>query len=120
MRGIQLLRHRKFSTSFNFLVRLISENFLLRSRVSHAHVTQRVSSHSDKRTSSFTELCTSENHVLTCTLRCMLCSCVVNLNGFAICVLNPQSITDSDLSMKVLTFAKNDNNYGNLSYDQKC
>ena len=40
------------------LERLISENFLLRSTVSHAHVTQRVSSHSDERTSSFTELCT--------------------------------------------------------------
>ena len=54
----KLLRHCKLCTSFNILERLISENFLLRSRVPHAYVTQRVSSHSNERTPSFTELCT--------------------------------------------------------------
>ena len=55
----KLLRHRKLCTSFNILERLISENFLLQSRVYHAYVTQRV-----LRTSSFTELCTFENRAL--------------------------------------------------------
>ena len=60
----KLLRHRKLCTSFNILERLISENFLLRSRVFHGYVTHRVSSHSDERTSSFTELYTFENRAL--------------------------------------------------------
>ena len=82
---VKLLQHRKLCMSFNILECLISENFLLRSRVSHACVTQRVSSHSDERTSSLTGLCTFENHVLRCCmLRCILCGCVVNLNGFAV------------------------------------
>ena len=37
----ELLRHCKLCTSFNILECLISENFLLWSRVSHAYVTQR-------------------------------------------------------------------------------
>ena len=60
----KLLRHCKLCTSFNILECLISENFLLRSRVSHAYVTQRVSSHSDECTSGFIELCTFENRAL--------------------------------------------------------
>ena len=63
----KLLWHHKLCMHFNILERLISENFLLQSRVSHAYVTQRVSSHSDERMSSFTELCTFENHALWCT-----------------------------------------------------
>jgi len=63
----KLLQHCKLCTSFNILECLISEKFLLQSRVSHAYVTQRVLSHSDERTSSFTELCTFENHALWCT-----------------------------------------------------
>ena len=51
----KLLRHRKLCMRFNILERLISENFLLWSIVSHAYVTQRLLSHSDERTSSFTE-----------------------------------------------------------------
>ena len=80
----KLLRHRKLCTTFNILEHLISENLLLWSRVSHAYVTQRVSSHSDEGTSSFTELCTFENHALWCTVRCILRGCVVKLNGFAV------------------------------------
>ena len=61
-----------YARVFNILEHLISENFLLRSRVPHAYVTQRVSSHSDERTSSFTELCTLREsralmHAALCT-----------------------------------------------------
>ena len=91
---VKLLRHRKLCIHFNILERLISENFLLRSRVSHAYATQWVSSHSDERTSSFTELCTFENRALWCALRCVLRGCVVNLNGFAVSShgYNPNSV----------------------------
>ena len=83
----KLLWHHKLCTSFNILECLFSENFLLQSRVSHVYVTQRVSSHSDERTSSFTELCTFENCALWCTLWCTL-RCVLRgcLNSFAVSI----------------------------------
>ena len=78
---VKLLRHRKLCIRLNILERLISENFLLRSRVSHAYVTQRVPSYSDERTSSFTELCTFENRVRF-DARVYTLNVNVNLNGF--------------------------------------
>ena len=50
----KLLLHRKLCMSFNILECLI---FLLRSRESHAYVTQQVLPHSDERMSSCTKLC---------------------------------------------------------------
>ena len=53
----KLLQHRQLCMSFNILEHLISENFPLQSSVYYAYVTQQEYSHSDERTSSFTELC---------------------------------------------------------------
>ena len=97
---VKLLRHHKLCTSFNILERLISENFLLRSRISHAYVTQRVSSHSDERTSSYALLRTA------CFDACCAVYCVAVLWTWMALRLVPRMHTFVTLLLLCLTTLK--------------
>ena len=75
---VKLLWHRKLCMRFNILERLISENFLLRSRVSHAQrVYHSILMSSHQVLHSYALLRTTRFDACTYALN-------VNLNGFAV------------------------------------